>query len=141
MRKFLLVFVFLSFLGLAFSKEVTFTQEDRDRLRSIEIKVERLEVKVDALEKRMDLLQKQVDELRSDFRNYMSIVLGALFTVIVGIIALIGFILWDRRTALSPVAKKTKELEDKSDKIEKVLKDLAKRNPEIEEALKRAGLL
>jgi len=67
--------------------------------------------------------------------------LGALFTVIVGIIALIGFILWDRRTALSPVAKKTKELEDKSDKIEKVLKDLAKRNPEIEEALKRAGLL
>jgi chaperonin cofactor prefoldin len=141
MRKFLLVFVFLSFLGLAFSKEVPFTQEDRDRLRSIEIKVERLEVKVEALEKRMDILQKQVDELRSDFRNYMSIVLGALLTVIVGIIALIGFILWDRRTALSPVAKKTKELEDKSDKIEKVLKDLAKRNPEIEEVLKRAGLL
>ena len=28
-----------------------------------------------------------------------------------------------------------------SDRMEKVLKDLAKRNPEIEEALKRAGLL
>ena len=96
MRKFLLVFVFLSFLGLAFSKEVPFTQEDRDRLRSIEIKVEKLEVKVDALEKRMDLLQKQIDELRSDFRTYMSIVIGS-------IIALVGFIIWDRRTAISPV--------------------------------------
>lgn len=90
------MFFFLGFFNLAFSKEVPFTQEDRDRLRSIEIKVEKLEVKVDALEKRMDLLQKQIDELRSDFRTYMSIVIGS-------IIALVGFIIWDRRTAISPV--------------------------------------
>ncbi len=121
MRKvFLLLVALLSFYSLSTAKEVPFTQEDRDRLIR--------------LEEGQKFLQKQIDKLRSDFRTYMSIVIGS-------IIALVGFIIWDRRTAISPVVKKTRELEDRSDKIEKVLKDLAKRNPEIEEALKRAGLL
>ncbi|MDM7267080.1 MAG: hypothetical protein P3W89_005580 [Aquificaceae bacterium] len=151
-RVFLLLITLLSFYSLSTAKEVPFTQEDRDKLRNIEIKVERLEVKVeegqkalqaqtdglqkqiDGLQRQVDGLQKQIDELRSDFRTYMSIVIGS-------IIALVGFIIWDRRTAISPVVKKTKELEDRGDKIEKVLKDLAKEDPKIAEALKRAGLL
>jgi len=32
-----------------------------------------------------------------------------------GIIALIGFVVWDRRTALSPVIRKTKDLEERDD--------------------------
>ena len=46
------------------------------------------------------------------------------FIVIGSIIALMGFIIWDRRTAISPVVKKAKELEDRCDRMEKVLKDL-----------------
>ncbi|MFN3599740.1 MAG: hypothetical protein ACK4VK_08430, partial [Aquificaceae bacterium] len=144
-RVFLLLITLLSFYSLSMAKEVPFTQEDRDRLIRLEVKVEEgqkalqaqidgLQRQVDGLQRQVDGLQKQIDELRSDFRTYMSVVLGALFTIIVGIIALIGFVLWDRRTAISPVVKKTKELEDRSDKIEKVLKSLAKRNPEVEEA-------
>ena len=62
MRKFLLAIILLSFLDLALAKEVPFTQEDRDKLRSIEIKVERLEVKV---EEGQRSLQKQIDDLRT----------------------------------------------------------------------------
>ena len=145
MRRFLFAFSFLGFLSLALAKEVPFTQEDRDRLIRLEVKVEEgqkalqvqingLQKQIDGLQRQVDGLQKQIDELRSDFRTYMSIVIGS-------IIALMGFIIWDRRTAISPVVKKAKELDDRSDRMEKVLKDLAKRNPEIEEALKRAGLL
>ncbi len=54
---------------------------------------------------------------------------------------LIGFVLWDRRTALEPVAKKTRELEDKEERIERALKDLARKDPEVAESLKEAGLL
>ncbi|MFN3976824.1 MAG: hypothetical protein ACK4LT_07175, partial [Aquificaceae bacterium] len=82
MRKVLLFMIaLLSLYGLTTAKEVPFTQEDRDRLI-------RVEVKVEAVEKRMDGLERQMDELRSDLRTYMSITLGALFTIIVGIIAL-----------------------------------------------------
>ena len=144
-RVFLLLITLLSFYSLSTAKEVPFTQEDRDRLIRLEVKVEEgqkalqvqingLQKQIDGLQRQVDGLQKQIDELRSDFRTYMSIVIGS-------IIALMGFIIWDRRTAISPVVKKAKELEDRSDRMEKVLIDLAKRNPEIEEALKRAGLL
>ena len=131
MRKFLLAIILLSFLDLALAKEVPFTQEDRDKLRSIEIKVERLEVKV---EEGQRSLQKQIDDLRT----MMLWGFGVLFS---GMGILIGLVMWDRRTAISPVVKKTRELEDKSDRVEKVLKELAKEDPKIEQALKRAGLL
>ena len=131
MRKFLLAIILLSFLDLALAKEVPFTQEDRDKLRSIEIKVERLEVKV---EEGQRSLQKQIDDLRT----LMLWGFGVLFS---GMGILIGLVMWDRRTAISPVVKKTRELEDKSDRVGKVLKELAKEDPKIEQALKRAGLL
>lgn len=129
-----LVIMLFSLLVPSTAKEVPFTQEDRDRLI-------RVEVKVEAVEKRMDGLERQMDELRSDLRTYMSITLGALFTIIVGIIALIGFVLWDRRSAISPVARKTRELEDRSERIEKALKDLAKEDPKVAEVLKMSRLL
>ncbi|MFN7064705.1 MAG: hypothetical protein ACK4OF_00950 [Aquificaceae bacterium] len=54
MRKLILVLL----VSIAFAKEVPFTQEDRDRLI-------RLEVKVEALDKRMDFLQKQMADLKT----------------------------------------------------------------------------
>lgn len=58
-----------------------------------------------------------------------------------GIFVLFGFVLWDRRTALAPAVRKTKELEKKEEKIEKVLKEYAFREPKMAEILKLAGLM
>ncbi|MFN7065781.1 MAG: hypothetical protein ACK4OF_06515, partial [Aquificaceae bacterium] len=116
--------------------------EDRDRLIRLEVKVEEgqkaLQKQIDDLkestQKQIDGVQKQIDDLRTLMLWGFGILFGGM-----GI--LIGLVMWDRRTAISPVVKKTKELEDRSEKVEKVLKSLAKRNPEVEEALKREGLL
>lgn len=54
---------------------------------------------------------------------------------------LIGFVIWDRRTALTTAIKKSKELEEREDKIERTLKELAKEDPKVAEILKRVGLL
>ena len=96
----------------------------------------------------MDLLQKQVDELRSDFRNYMSNVLGALFTVIVGIIALIGFILWDldlpyKVDLISYKDIKDKNLKEEIDKfgVEIDLKKLIYKSPALFNASSISGFL
>lgn len=58
-----------------------------------------------------------------------------------GIFVLFGFVLWDRRTALAPAVRKTKELEKKEEKIEKVLKEYAFREPKMAEILKLVGLM
>jgi len=43
--------------------------------------------------------------------------------ILAGIIALIGFVIWDRRTVLSPVIRKTKELEERDDLTLRIIKE------------------
>ena len=53
-------------------------------------------------------LQVQINGLRD-------LILGGFAVMFAGIFALIDFVIWDRRTALSPVISKTKELEERED--------------------------
>jgi nitrogen regulatory protein PII-like uncharacterized protein len=61
--------------------------------------------------------------------------------ILTGIIALIGFVLWDRRTALAPAVKKNTELEEEEEKIKNALRDYALKEPELATALKGVGLM
>jgi hypothetical protein len=70
----------------------------------------------------------------TDMNNLLYVVLG-------GIIALIGFVIWDRRTAVAPVARKNRELEEREDLLEKVLKEYAKKEPQLAEVLRNVGLI
>jgi hypothetical protein len=54
---------------------------------------------------------------------------------------LIGFVIWDRRTALAPVIRKNKELEEREERLEKALKELAAKDLKVAEALRHVGLL
>lgn len=94
MKRFAIFIIFIMMLSTvnSFAKEVSFTQEDRERLRNIELKVERLEEGQKAINQRID-----------DLRDLIYVVIG-------GIIALVGFVIWDRRTALQPAIKKAIEL-------------------------------
>jgi len=56
-------------------------------------------------------------------------------------IGLLGFVLWDRRTALSPAIRKNKELEERNDKIVKALKEYAYKEPKLAEILRNVGLM
>ncbi len=139
----------LMLLAITLAKEVPFTQEDRDRIRNVELKVERLEEGQKHLQKQIDELkkdiQRQFDELKKDMqrqfdelRTFLYWGFGILFG---GMGILIGFVIWDRRTAVEPVARKLREIEEKEERLEKVMKKLAKRDPEIEKILKEEGLI
>jgi hypothetical protein len=115
---------FLLFPCLVQARDVPFTQEDRDRIIR--------------LEEGQKSLQRQIDELRTSLQRQMDDIktfllwgFGILFTLMA---TLIGFVLWDRRTAMAPVIQRT-------ERIELALKQLAVKNPEISEALRQAGLL
>ena len=116
--------ILLNTVVLSHGKEVPFTQDDRDRLI-------RLEIKVDEGQK---ALQRQID----DVKTFMLWGFGILFG---GMGILIGFVIWDRRTALAPAIKKNKELEEREEKIERALKELATKDPNVAEALRHVGLL
>ncbi len=123
--------IFLLVPCLVQAREVPFTQEDRDRII-------RLEEGQKSLQKQIDGLQRQIDDLRNslqrqidDIKTFLLWGFGILFTFMS---VLMGFILWDRRTAVAPVIQRT-------ERMELALKQLAIKNPEISEALRQAGLL
>ncbi len=135
MKLFLLLTLFFS---ITLPKEVPFTQEDRDRIRNVELKVERLEEGQKYLQKQIDDLKKDTQRQFDELRTFLYWGFGILFG---GMGILIGFVIWDKRTAVEPVARKLREIEEREERLEKVMKKLAKRDPEIEKILKEEGLI
>jgi hypothetical protein len=131
MKKLLLViitlFITMVSMPLYASKEIPYTQDDRDRLIRMEEAIKGVNYRIDSLEKRMENIE-----------NLMYILISAIFAQIIGVV---GFVLWDRRTALSPAIAKNKELEEKTHMLEQALKEMAHNDKKISDALRKVGIL
>ena len=142
------IILFLELAGNGFTETVT-NQQILEKLNSMDVKIARLEVKVEegqkSLQKQMDILRTETKTVESEIKGFMLWGFGITFA---GMFALIGFVLWDRRTALAPAVKKIEVLEKKEDRLEedgervkKALKKFALKEPRLAEALRFAGIL
>ena len=127
--------IVISLMVPPLSQAEEFTQKDRERLIRLETKVE----------EGQKVLQRQITDLRAttqrqtdDLRALILWGFGILFG---GMGLLIGFVIWDRRTALEPVAKKYKELEEQGEMYKRALKEYAKVEPKLAEILRALNLL
>ena len=102
-----------------------------------EIKAESEDIRSEINAVRSDL-QGLIEDARSDLQSFLLWGFGIVFA---GIFALIGFVLWDRRTALAPAIRKNQELEERENKVESALKEYAEKEPRLKEAMKHAGLM
>ncbi len=118
--------LFISIANISYAKEVPFTLEDRDRLIRVEEGLKAVNQKVEeglrSVNQRIDFLQ--------------NIMLGGFGVLFSGMIALVGFILWDRRSTLAPVVRKNKELEEELLITQRRTRDLEEREANIERALR-----
>ena len=130
----LISLLLLVFILKAQEQPIAYTQADRDRMVRVETKVEALDKRIDASSLNMDFrfseMNKKIDRLEDKFDSYFMWGFGL---VLMSIFGLIGFIIYDRRTTLAPV-------ENKTERILKVLREAAEKDPVIREALKRTAL-
>ncbi len=151
------LFTVLFFLGLACqlfsqSREVPFTLDDRDRIMRTEEKLIALENKLDnsigslrsemnarfeAVDSRFNSMDSKLASMDTKFETLY----WAFGIVIALILFLLGYIIWDRRTALNPVQDKTNNLENRLTKLEIVVKEQARKDPVFAELLRHAGIL
>ncbi|RME09682.1 MAG: hypothetical protein D6804_05520 [Aquificota bacterium] len=100
---------FLAFLVILFSlvsaKEVPFTLEDRERII-------RLEEGQKALMQKIEDTNKRIDDVREEIRDLKNFMLWGFGVLFAGMMTLIGFVIWDRRTALSPAIRRTEALKE-----------------------------
>jgi len=134
MKRMLLILVMMAIMGnalFAYARDISFTQEDRDRIIR--------------LEEGQKSLQRQIDDLKTStqrqFDNLYTLILWGFGILFGGMGMLIGFVIWDRRTALAPAIKKYKELEERGELLEKALKEFAKQEPRLAEVLKTMRLM
>ena len=123
-----------------------------ERLIRVEEGIKNLDKRIDGLEtslnkriddtnKRIDDTNKRIDDLRADIGEMRTMMLTGFGVLLSGMFALIGFVIWDRRTAIAPVARTTKELEEREEKIVAVLREYARGNKQLLEIMKRIGIL
>lgn len=144
----LLTILFLSLPNLSYSKEVPFTQEDRDRLIRVETKLEemekRMEQRFEQIDKRFEQIDKrfeQVDKRFSDLITFLWILAG-IFTAIM--VAAISLTIWDRRSYIKKAKEETISEIEKEGRLKDVinaLRELAKIDNRVAEVLKKFNLL
>jgi chaperonin cofactor prefoldin len=141
---FLFVSVFL-LIQPALPAQVDAIGELKRDIQDIKERVIRLEEGQKNLEKRVDALEARMDKRFDELKGFMLWGFGITFS---GMFMLVGFILWDRRTTLAPVAKETKELRELIELLQKddqavktILKEYAKENDALSKILNKAALL
>ncbi len=154
-----LFFIFLLFNIALISKAidtketvVPYTLEDRDRLIRVEseqkalrnemnslrnemnARFESIDKRFESIDQRFELMYDQI----KDIKIFLYWGFGVLFTFMA---ALMGFVLWDRRTVLTPVQRKTEMVEKNNERIIEALQTLAKNDTELTDILRSVGIL
>ncbi len=135
MKKLLILVFVLLFSGILKAQEqqvvVPYTLADRDRAIRTEIKMEALEAKMDL---RFESIQLQINQLSALF--YWGF--GILITLF---IFMMGYMIWDRRTALQPALDKASDANEKSTTLFQTLREYAKKHADLAEILRSHGIL
>ena len=94
---------------------------------------------IGSLRSEMMALRSELRTLRAEILGFMKWGFGLLFT---GMLILVGFILWDRRSTLKPVKDELDELERrKVDRLIAAMKKLSEDDSRIAQVLRSVGLL
>ena len=131
MKKLIILVFVLLFSGILKAQEqqvvVPYTLADRDRTI-------RLEAKMEALESKMDVKFEAVNA-RIDYLFWLQGIIVAL------ILFILGYTIWDRRTALQPALAQASKAEENSRTLISTLREYAKKHADLAEILRSHGIL
>ena len=111
-----------------------FTQQDRDLLIELSVRVDELEKRMDERFEQVDKRFEQVDNRFDDMFNFFYILTG-IFTAIM--VASIGFSFWDRRTVIRQARKEAIEFIEQEGLTRRML-DALRTAAQEDEALAKA---
>ncbi len=164
MRKIFFILLFLFPLCAFSAREVPFTLDDRDKLIKLEAGQDALRNEMNSLQNEMESLRNEMNSLRNEMgslrnetnsrfesvQQQFKFVYWALSLIIALLVINLGYMIWDRRTAIYPMRLKLRYLEDDMEKLEKkqvevdkiktVLKEMGETDQKIKEILKRVAI-
>jgi len=143
----LLFILFANLPALAQEQQfvVPYTLADRDRAILTEAKLVAIDARIIALDAKMEVRfesidkqfmyqQKQIDDIKTLF--YWGF--GILITLF---IFMLGYMIWDRRTAMKPALEQASKAEETSRSLTATLREYSKKHPDLAEILRTHGIL
>jgi hypothetical protein len=129
MKRYYIIFIIIMLftISAAYSKEVPYTLDDRDRII-------RLEVKINEIDKRFEQIDKRFEQIITFLW-----ILTAIFIAITS--ATLGFAFWDRKTFLKPIEEKVNANEKKIESALAAFRKLATVDKKVYAILKEFNLL
>ncbi|MBI3248900.1 MAG: hypothetical protein HYZ50_20555 [Deltaproteobacteria bacterium] len=91
-----------------------------------------------SLGQRIDNVERSLGQRIDELRVIMLWGFGVMFS---GMFALVGFVLWDRRSPLAPAVRQVEGLKEREDRLEAALREYARTAPELADVLRKLGLL
>ena len=117
---------------------VPYTLADRDRAILTDAKISalegKIEVRFESIDKQFMYQQKQIDDIKTLF--YWGF--GILITLF---IFMLGYMIWDRRTAMKPALLQASKAEENSRNLISTLREYSKKHPDLAEILRSHGIL
>ncbi len=149
---FIILFILFIHTGFLYAENVSFTQEDRERLIRLEVTLQEFKKTNDV---RFEQIDKRFVELREDmnkrfelvdkrFEQMMSFlwIITGIFTTLTGVVLIMAF--WDRRTIIKKAKDVTIEEVEKEGRLKDLinaLRELSKTDPKLETVLRNFHLL
>ncbi len=105
--------------------------------QSLKSELVRLETRLQATNTRLDDFQQatntRLDDMRANIDNVRDNLWWIVGLVFAALLGMVGFVVWDRRSALMSATRRVERVED-------ALKEMAGSNPVVAEALRNAGI-
>lgn len=134
----LLVVMALSSFQTVFAAERgSLTISDREIIE----RLTRLDQGQKGIQNQINEIQNQFSGLQDQINGLRNLILGGFGVIFAGMFSLIGFVIWDRRSAISPVVNRTSEMEQRQLLILRAMKEYGLKEPRMSEVLKSLGLL
>ena len=142
MKKLLILVFVLLFSGVLKAQEqqviVPYTLADRDRAILTDAKISTLEAKMElrfeSIDKQFIYQQKQIDDIKTLFYWGFGILIS-LF------LFMLGYMIWDRRTAMQPALEQSSRAEANSRNLIITLREYSKKHADLAEILRTHGIL
>jgi len=130
-KRFLFGFLILGVIFLPRIASADLTKQDCEEIRKIvreeiQIEIKGVQAEIRGVQTEIRYVNQRIDDLT-----------GLIYVILAGMFALVGFVLWDRRTALAPAIRKVEVLEEREKKVETILKEYAVKEPKMAGVLRK----
>ncbi len=146
----LLIFILINFIFLhqVNAIQIPFTQDDKERLIRLEIKMEEgfksLDYRFQAIDKKFEALDTKFEAIDSKFegiQNQLNLISALIVTLVAGVLGSVAYMWWDRRLANAPIKEEIETEKRKYNTLVVALKEYSMNHPDLKKIFDNAAIL